>query len=144
MPAFRRLFTTALLASLAALLAGCQPDSESVDGKTWQVINYWASWCGPCREEIPALNQLDAAREDIVVLGVNYDGLQGDALAADEEELGVEFATLPEDPAEKLGQPRPRVLPTTFIVNPESEVVEVLTGPQTEDSILAIIDRPQG
>lgn len=144
MPAFRRLFTTALLATLAALLAGCQADSESVDGKTWQVINYWASWCGPCREEIPALNQLNRSRDDVIVLGVNYDGLQGDALAADETELGVEFDTLAEDPAERLGQSRPRVLPTTFIVSPQGEVVEVLTGPQTEDSILAVIDRPRG
>lgn len=142
MPAPRRLLFAALLTALAALSAGCQPDGGAAGGDHWQVINYWASWCGPCREEIPALNQLDAAREDIVVLGVNYDGLQGDALAADEEELGVEFATLPEDPAEKLGQPRPRVLPTTFIVNPKGEVVEVLTGPQTEESILAVIDQP--
>lgn len=140
MPTLRRWYVIALLIALMALSAGCQPGDDSQHAERWQVINYWASWCGPCREEIPALNDLNASRSDVVVLGVNYDGLQGEALAADIAELGVEFDTLPEDPAETLGQTRPRVLPTTFIVNPKGEVVAVLTGPQTEASILAIID----
>ncbi|MGD9021899.1 MAG: TlpA disulfide reductase family protein, partial [Lysobacterales bacterium] len=35
----------------------------------WVVLNYWATWCAPCRKEIPDLTELHSSREDIVVLG---------------------------------------------------------------------------
>ncbi len=137
---------TTLLA-LLILLAGCQPPAapagnaallESLRGQ-WVVINYWAKWCKPCIEEIPELNALDREHEDIAVLGVNYDGATGEDLAAQLKELKVGFPTLAEDPAELLGQPRPTVLPTTFIINPEGSLVQALIGPQTLESLLAAI-----
>ena len=49
------------------------------------------------------------------------------------------FPTLPSDPAELLGQPRPSVLPTTFILDPQGTLTASLVGPQTEASLLAAI-----
>ena len=65
-------------------------------GKTL-VINYWAIWCAPCRKEIPELNELarDHA-ESVIVLGVNFDGSQGEILASEIEKLGIEFDNLPD------------------------------------------------
>ncbi len=137
---------TACLA-LLLLLAGCQPPAgpvgnaallESLRGQ-WVVINYWAKWCKPCIEEIPELNALDREHDDITVLGVNYDGATGEDLATQLRELRVAFPTLEQDPAELLGQPRPSVLPTTFIINPEGALVQALIGPQTLESLLAAI-----
>lgn len=108
----------------------------------WVVINYWAQWCKPCIEEIPELNALDAAHADIAVLGVNYDGATGEALASQIDALGVNFPTLAEDPAELLDQPRPSVLPTTFILDPGGRLVASLVGPQTEETLLARIREP--
>lgn len=136
---------TACLALLMLLLAGCQPPAapagnaallESLRGQ-WVVINYWAKWCKPCIEEIPELNELDHLHDDITVLGVNYDGATGEDLATQLRDLKVAFPTLDEDPAELLGQPRPSVLPTTLIINPEGELVHSLVGPQTLKSLLA-------
>lgn len=110
----------------------------------WVVVNYWAQWCKPCIEEIPELNALDAAHDDIAVLGVNYDGATGEALASQIEALGVAFPTLPSDPAELLGQPRPSVLPTTFILNPEGELLASLVGPQTQETLLAHVREAPG
>lgn len=131
------------LALLLLLLAGCQPPAtgnaallESLRGQ-WVVINYWAKWCKPCIEEIPELNELDHLHDDITVLGVNYDGVTGEELAAQLRELKVDFPTLAEDPAQLLGQPRPSVLPTTFIINPTGELLGSLVGPQTLESLLA-------
>jgi len=67
----------------------------------WLVINYWAEWCGPCRTEVPELNALDSARDDVTVLGVNFDGLQGDELAAAADDLGIAFRVLSVDPADR-------------------------------------------
>jgi thiol-disulfide isomerase/thioredoxin len=102
----------------------------------WVVINYWAQWCKPCIEEIPQLNTLDQEYAEVTVLGVNYDGATGEELEQQRQQLGVTFASLQEDPAEQLGKPRPVVLPTTFIVNPDGELVETLIGPQTLESLM--------
>ena len=39
----------------------------------WVVLNYWATWCAPCRKEIPDLSSLNEARDDIVVLGLAFE-----------------------------------------------------------------------
>lgn len=115
-------------------------DSDALRGAgTWRVINYWALWCTPCREEIPELNKL-AHEAGVTVLGVNFDNKQGDALSADISALNIEFPQLTEDPAGRLGTERPQVLPTTLIVDPAGQLVLTLTGPQTETDLLAALD----
>jgi thiol-disulfide isomerase/thioredoxin len=132
-----------LAVALTLLLAGCQPAPpddaallQSLRGQ-WVVINYWAQWCKPCIEEIPELNALDQSYSNVAVLGVNYDGAAGDELQRQIGTLGVAFPTLREDPAALLGQPRPTVLPTTLILNPDGEIVATLVGPQTLESLTA-------
>ena len=138
-----------LLASLA--LAGCAEDwgadhqgaavtAQQLDGQ-WLVINYWAEWCGPCRTEIPELNALDQSRDDVTVLGVNFDGLQGDELVAAAEGLGIGFRVLSIDPAERLELPRTAVLPVTYIVDADGDVRESLVGEQTAAGLLARLDK---
>lgn len=138
MPALpRSLRQSLLIASVVAAMTGCgAADTGLAHPDTWRVINYWAIWCAPCREEIPELNQLDQ-RADIVVLGVNYDGKRGAELADHAESLDIQFELLPEDPAALLAISRPGVLPTTLLVDPQGLVRDTLVGPQTADSILA-------
>ncbi|MCQ4306512.1 TlpA family protein disulfide reductase [Pseudomonas stutzeri] len=132
-----------LLACLA--LAGCAEDwgpdqhgtdvtAQQLDGQ-WLLINYWAEWCGPCRVEIPELNALDEAYEDITVLGINFDGLQGEELAAASKDLDVRFRVLSIDPAERLDLPRSAVLPVTYIIDASGKVREQLVGEQTAEGL---------
>jgi thiol-disulfide isomerase/thioredoxin len=67
-----------LCCALAILLfQGCGDSSHSLPGAgQWRVVNYWAIWCAPCREEIPELNALDRNAE-LLVYAVNYDGKKG-------------------------------------------------------------------
>ncbi|GAA4099232.1 TlpA disulfide reductase family protein [Zhongshania borealis] len=130
-------------------LSACEkPDFVTADGTQgrfdqgkWVLINYWATWCGPCREEIPDLNEFAKDNADIQIYGVNYDGLEGEALSAAIAEMGIHFASLRSDPAPQLGVPRPRVLPTTLLLNPKGELVATLTGPQTIASLQATIKK---
>ncbi|MBC8651664.1 TlpA family protein disulfide reductase [Pseudomonas sp. MTM4] len=132
-----------LLACLA--LTGCAEDwgpdqhgadvtAQQLEGQ-WLLINYWAEWCGPCRTEIPELNALDDSHDDITVLGVNFDGLQGEELAAAAKDLGIGFRVLSVDPAERLDLPRSAVLPVTYIVDGDGKVRHQLVGEQTAEGL---------
>lgn len=133
-----------LTLSLCLLLGACDRSASSggiPQAGHWLLINYWATWCAPCREEIPALNAIDAQYPDVSVIGANYDGLQGEELAAAIAEMGITFDSMSRDPATELGQQRPQVLPTTYLLNPAGELAAVLTGPQTIDSLRAALGR---
>ena len=125
-------------------LLGCSSEQAGIVPSQWNVVNYWAIWCKPCREEIPELNQLNQI-ENVVVLGVNFDGKVGEALVSDAGDLGIAFEII-DDPAANLNISRPSVLPTTLVLSPEGTLVATLVGPQTAESIMAHIDhdkRPQ-
>ncbi|WP_439108180.1 TlpA family protein disulfide reductase [Congregibacter sp.] len=106
---------------------------------SWTFVNYWAKWCKPCIQEVPELNLLHK-RDGVRVLGVNYDGAQGEELQAQLDSLNVQFPTLNEDPAARYGVERPQVLPTTLVIDPRGVLSAVLIGPQTEASLLAAAD----
>lgn len=139
-------FTASLLV-VCATLAGCGNDygvdqqgqkiaAERID-KHWLVINYWADWCAPCRAEIPGLNTLASQLKSqdqgkgATVLGVNFDGLQGDDLRQASKSLGIQFTVLANDPAPLYDLPTSEGLPATYIVDPKGQLRAKLLGEQT-------------
>ena len=115
-----------------------QASNVVLTGK-WIVINYWATWCGPCREEIPELNRLSREQpESLKVFGVNFEPVSADEMEENIKEMGILFPVFPEDPYEQLGYERPLVLPTTIVISPEGSIHAELVGPQTRDSIIAL------
>ncbi|MEK9527628.1 MAG: TlpA family protein disulfide reductase, partial [Gammaproteobacteria bacterium] len=78
---------------------------------------------------------------ELIVLGVDFDAPStATAAMASIEKMGIEFPVLTLDPAMNLGIDTPTVLPTTVLVHPDGEVREVLVGPQTAASLLAVIN----
>ena len=133
----------ALSAGVAVVASCARPGDSADDQQRWLLVNYWAVWCAPCRQEIPELNRLAAEHADTLqVLGVNFDGLQGAELAAAVKLMGIDFATATADPASRFGFSRPKVLPTTFIIDPAGTLRHELQGPQTYDGLLALIGDP--
>jgi len=143
-----RTFACLLLATLVTACGGRDETGGSLQLEKlrgqWVVINYWAQWCKPCIKEIPELNKLDRDYPRVTVLGVNYDGITGTELRAQVEKLGVKFTTLATDPAAQLGAPRPVVLPTTYVLDPEGKLREPLIGPQTLESLARATEQWEG
>ena len=125
------------------LLDGGSVSFEELQGKV-VLINYWAEWCRPCRIEIPELNHFAQQYPDNVrVLSVNFDGVVGESLSQQVQALGIEFDTLLQDPRVDLAVPASSGLPETIVLNRKGEVQQVLFGPQTLQSLEAILDAPR-
>jgi len=56
-------------------LAGEPQSIKSLAGKP-MLINFWATWCGPCLREIPMLKEMQAARPDLQIVGIAFDKLE--------------------------------------------------------------------
>jgi peroxiredoxin len=99
------------------------------------VLNFWASWCRPCRQEMPLL--VDASRryadDGLVVIGLNLQ--EGKALIeAFADDYGVEFPLLIDRDGEVGDRYRLLGLPTTFFIDTDGVIQSVFTGP-LEDAV---------
>lgn len=108
------------------------------------VVNFWASWCTPCLDELPALERLSRRYPDkIAVVGVGIDD-DHKALAAVAKRLGVTFPTVLDADGTLKQRYQVRGVPETFIVGPDGrlalfpdrrgEISVRLLGPRPWDS----------
>lgn len=105
-------------------------------GKTI-LLNLWATWCAPCRKEMPALDRLQAAlgsdKFEVVALSLDKDGAEkAKKFLAD---INVTKLELYIDPTAKEGfNLKPVGLPTTFLIDGEGREIGRLAGPAEWDS----------
>ena len=107
----------------------------------WVVLNYWATWCAPCRKEIPELSELNDARTDITVLGLAYEDTDIESFDEFLKEFQPSYPLLLVDvsePPEPFGAPK--VLPTTIILNPDGVPTKTFLGPVTKEQNQTFID----
>lgn len=115
----------------APSLAGRSFSGESYDLGALRgrvvVLNFWASWCEPCREEMPLLDALQREYRDrgVVVLGLSADDRHDrkDALAASRS---VTYVTAMLAEAASNGFGSPQMLPLTYIIDRRGAVAAVL------------------
>jgi thiol-disulfide isomerase/thioredoxin len=96
------------------------------------LLNIWAIWCVPCREEIPALDKLDKelGGKDFQVVAINIDKGGADKAAAFLKETGATHLALYTDPSGKLFATLKAVgMPTTLIVDRNGKEIARLVGP---------------
>jgi len=113
-----------------------QPKSlADFKGKTI-LVNLWATWCVPCRQEMPALDKLQAelGGDDFQVVAINVDTRNPDKPKAWLQENGIRNLAYYADPAGKLLQVLQKSghvvgLPTTFVVDASGCEIALLKGP---------------
>ena len=114
-------------------------------------LNFWATWCGPCRNEMPDIQKLYeeyAARGDeaeVVILGVAGPeiGQEGSAedIAAFMEKNGYTYPVLMDESSEMFTQYGISAFPTTFMIDKDGNVYGYVPGQMTEDIMRSIIDQ---
>jgi cytochrome c biogenesis protein CcmG/thiol:disulfide interchange protein DsbE len=109
------------------------------------LVNFWASWCTPCREESPTLRRFfERQGEDVAVLGIDTQDLSDDALDFVREfELTYPMLRDPDSESPLSDDYGATGLPESFLINPEGDVAMTCRGPvddgDLEDLVLPLV-----
>ncbi len=138
---------TLLAVVTAGLLAACTPaadfHTDSSGSMRWDdlhgryvVVNYFAEWCAPCLKELPELNAFHQQHADqVTLLGVSFDLLDNQQLQQLRERYQIEFPLIQWQPAPQLPFAMPKMLPATYIIDPQGNVSGPLLGEQNLHSL---------
>jgi cytochrome c biogenesis protein CcmG/thiol:disulfide interchange protein DsbE len=143
----------AILALLALALASPSSAAESLDlsrhaGRV-VVVDFWASWCKPCRQSIPWLNTLKAryGASGLTLIGVNVDAERRDAERF-MRDIPFEFEVVFDPDGNIARQFKVQAMPTTYVIDRSGKIVETHLGfresrkSETEAAIRTLLDAP--
>lgn len=112
----------------------------------WVVVNHWATWCPPCLEELPELDQFHLRHKDkdAVVWGVNEEDISPEELRKflQGNPVGYPVFQVPADSGSPLGAVP--AIPTTFLISPEGEVIARRLGGLKAKELEEFIARHHG
>jgi thiol-disulfide isomerase/thioredoxin len=116
---------------------GASFNLEDLRGKT-VVLSFWASWCTPCRQELPALSLLQKERDDVVIFAVNVDRQRPPA----EKFLRQVQFDLPvvwDNESRAMGQYNVLSMPTMFVVDKAGTIKFRKTGYSRDKGLVELI-----
>ncbi len=105
------------------------------------IINFWASWCGPCRAEAPDLNAVWDEYKDrgVVMVGVDYLDNESDARRF-LKEFNVQYLNGPDIETEIARAYRIKGVPETYIVDKQGNLAMTIPAPTTAKALRQILD----
>lgn len=147
------LLTSLLLVSVASAASKADLDAKSLDGKKVHlrdlrgklvVLNFWATWCGPCREELPLLIKIAQAstNPDLVFIAVSVDDLKTQAKVPDAAaKFGITFPVWTGangDDVYKLS--KGEAVPATVFIDRDGTIQARVSGEIRESELTERID----
>jgi thiol-disulfide isomerase/thioredoxin len=130
------------------LLGGAAFSSTEFQGDV-AVLNFWGSWCGPCRVETPEFQEVYAEVRDegVQFLGLNVKENDEQFALAFVDRYGIEFPSLYDPRGEVALAFRDypaNAIPSTIVLDRDNRVAAVYTGSITRDDLRRVIDRVVG
>ncbi len=113
-----------------------QQSLDQYQGK-WVIVNYWATWCELCKMELPHLASLHESNRDgdIVVVGVNFESINTNSLKAFVADNAIPYPVLRSEPIRTTPLGLVPALPTTYIIDPDGNIVAGEVGLVTRQSL---------
>jgi len=159
----KHLFSMLLLSGIFLFATGCNADDQSslaltempskplapdfslsdMDDKVHKlsdyrgkpvIINFWATWCPPCREELPSMNRAwkKIKNDGIAMLAINV-GEDEDTIFAFTGEYPIDFTVLVDEDSNGIRTWPIKGLPTTFIIDPQGRIAYQAIGGRVWD-----------
>jgi peroxiredoxin len=154
---------TGATAGAEALVNKPAPDFEltSLDGRKVKlsdykgkavVLNFWATWCAPCKLEMPWFVDLEKKYQgkDVEIVGISMDDLSKDKVQAFSQQMGLNYPILLGKESAKNEEALEESyggldgLPTTFYIDRQGKVIEAISGLAGKDEIEANIKKAMG
>lgn len=124
---------------------------ERLDGRVFRlaeqrgkvvVLNIWATWCAPCREEIPDLVSIqEEMREDVVVIGVSIDEGDPGAVRSFADEFGINYPVVIDDGTVTDSYGPMAGIPTTFLIDRSGRMQLRASGMLTREQLAPVLKR---
>jgi thiol-disulfide isomerase/thioredoxin len=144
----RQALAIGLLALVSALPGAAEELDQQGRGHAWKgasgrltVIDFAASWCGPCRKTLPRLDQLARERPGLRILVVSVDERREgrDELV---RSLSLTLPVLWDQDGKIAEHFQPPAMPSTFVVSPQGEILGTFGGSGTKEwaALLALLD----
>ena len=111
------------------------------------LVNFWATWCPPCRREIPDLSRIYTNYKDdgVIVLGISLDNLQSNQIRTFAENYKISYPVLHGTQTELGSISRAyggiEAIPTTFLVDREGHIQEMYVGARSERTFMEDISK---
>ena len=127
------------------LLGGGDFDSASLADDV-AVLNFWGSWCAPCRVETPEFQEVyaDVRDDGVQFLGINVKETSEQFAQAFVDRFGVSFPSLYDPRGEVALAFRDypaNAIPSTIVLDPEGRVAAVYTGEVSQEDLRSVLDR---
>jgi thiol-disulfide isomerase/thioredoxin len=116
-------------------LNGQMQSLKQYQGK-WVIVNYWATWCGTCRKELPDLASLhENNRQDLVVVGINFETIDRKTLKDFVAKQNIPYPVLHSEPVRNTPLGPVPALPTTYIIDPTGKLIAGEVGIVTRQNL---------